>query len=93
MKFEKKAVIFDLDGVICFTDKFHYQAWKALADRLGIYFIEFIYLKIVRNTSRMIANHPGRSYQSQLVTPVTNRSLGFFPTLGMLRKSTFSIMG
>ena len=24
MKFEKKAVIFDLDGVICFTDKFHY---------------------------------------------------------------------
>ncbi len=21
MKFEKKAVIFDLDGVICFTDK------------------------------------------------------------------------
>ena len=40
MKFEKKAVIFDLDGVICFTDKFHYQAWKALADRLGIYFDE-----------------------------------------------------
>ena len=31
-----KAVIFDLDGVICFTDKYHYQAWKALADRLGI---------------------------------------------------------
>ena len=38
MKIEKKAVIFDLDGVICFTDKYHYQAWKALADRLGIYF-------------------------------------------------------
>ena len=37
MEFVKKAVIFDLDGVICFTDKFHYQAWKALADRLGIY--------------------------------------------------------
>ena len=42
MKFNKKAVIFDLDGVICFTDKFHYQAWKALADRLGIYFDEKI---------------------------------------------------
>ena len=38
MKFEKRAVIFDLDGVICFTDKYHYQAWMALADRLGIYF-------------------------------------------------------
>ena len=23
-----KAFIFDLDGVIVFTDKFHYQAWK-----------------------------------------------------------------
>ncbi len=22
------GVIFDLDGVICFTDKYHYQAWK-----------------------------------------------------------------
>lgn len=26
MKFEKKAVIFDLDGVICFTDRFHYYS-------------------------------------------------------------------
>lgn len=32
------GVIFDLDGVICSTDEFHYQAWKALADRLGISF-------------------------------------------------------
>ena len=22
------AVIFDLDGVICHTDKYHYEAWK-----------------------------------------------------------------
>ena len=34
------GVIFDLDGVICFTDKYHYQAWKAVADKLGIYFDE-----------------------------------------------------
>lgn len=34
MKF--KAVIFDLDGVICSTDEYHYLAWKALAERLGI---------------------------------------------------------
>ena len=33
-----KAVIFDLDGVICSTDEYHYQAWKALADRMGIPF-------------------------------------------------------
>ena len=52
MKFEKKAVIFDLDGVICFTDKFHYQAWKALADRIGIYFDEKINDRL-RGVSRM----------------------------------------
>ena len=37
-----KGVIFDLDGVLCFTDRYHYRAWKALADRLGIYFDEKI---------------------------------------------------
>lgn len=52
MKLEKKAVIFDLDGVICFTDRFHYQAWKALADRLGIYFDEKINDHL-RGVSRM----------------------------------------
>jgi len=33
-----KAILFDLDGVLCSTDEFHYRAWKALADRLGIPF-------------------------------------------------------
>lgn len=37
-----KAIIFDLDGVICHTDKYHYRAWKKLADKLGIYFDEEI---------------------------------------------------
>lgn len=35
-----RAVIFDLDGVICSTDRYHYQAWKELADRLGLPFDE-----------------------------------------------------
>lgn len=35
-----KAVIFDLDGVICFTDHYHYLAWKKMADRLSIPFNE-----------------------------------------------------
>lgn len=30
-----KGIIFDLDGVICSTDEYHYQAWKALADKIG----------------------------------------------------------
>lgn len=50
MKYE--VVIFDLDGVICFTDKYHYQAWKAVADELGIYFDETINNRL-RGVSRM----------------------------------------
>lgn len=37
-----KGFIFDLDGVIVFTDKLHYQAWKQMADRLGISFDETV---------------------------------------------------
>lgn len=47
-----KAVIFDLDGVLVYTDKFHYYAWKALADKLGIYFDESINNRC-RGVSRM----------------------------------------
>lgn len=47
-----KAVIFDLDGVICFTDKYHYIAWKKLADKKGIYFDETINNRL-RGVSRM----------------------------------------
>lgn len=46
------GVIFDLDGVICFTDKYHYQAWKAVADKMNIYFDEQINNRL-RGVSRM----------------------------------------
>ncbi len=32
------AFIFDLDGVLTDTAKYHYQAWKRLADELGVEF-------------------------------------------------------
>jgi beta-phosphoglucomutase len=35
-----KTYIFDLDGVIVSTAKYHYLAWKDLAERLGITFTE-----------------------------------------------------
>ncbi len=35
---ELKGVIFDLDGVITDTAEYHYQAWQAIADELGIEF-------------------------------------------------------
>ena len=49
---EFKAVVFDLDGVICFTDEYHYQAWKALADKMGIPFDRVVNNRL-RGVSRM----------------------------------------
>lgn len=49
---EMKGIIFDLDGVIVFTDKYHYQAWKQMADRMGIYFDEKINDRL-RGVSRL----------------------------------------
>ncbi|MCL2095661.1 MAG: beta-phosphoglucomutase [Oscillospiraceae bacterium] len=46
------GVIFDLDGVICHTDKYHYKAWKELADEIGVYFDEEINNRL-RGVSRM----------------------------------------
>ena len=50
MKF--KAVIFDLDGVICFTDEYHYRAWKAMGDVMGIPFDRTVNNRL-RGVSRM----------------------------------------
>ena len=47
-----EGVIFDLDGVICSTDRYHYLAWKRIADRLGIPFKEEINSRL-RGISRM----------------------------------------
>lgn len=50
MKF--RAVIFDLDGVICFTDQYHYLAWKEIANGLGVRFDQEINNRL-RGVSRM----------------------------------------
>ncbi len=47
-----KAIIFDLDGVICHTDEYHYLAWKTVADNLGIEFNRAINNRL-RGVSRM----------------------------------------
>lgn len=47
-----KGIIFDLDGVICFTDEYHYLAWKEMADEMGIYFDREINNRL-RGVSRM----------------------------------------
>ena len=46
------AIIFDLDGVICYTDEYHYRAWKTIADTNGIPFDRTINNRL-RGVSRM----------------------------------------
>lgn len=47
-----KSVIFDLDGVICTTDKYHYWAWKKAVAYLGVEFNEEVNNRL-RGVSRM----------------------------------------
>lgn len=60
-----RAVIFDLDGVLCHTDRYHYQAWKTIADALDIPFDEESNNRL-RGISRMdsleriLEGYPGR---------------------------------
>ncbi len=61
-----KGIIFDLDGVICSTDEYHYLAWKALADRLNIPF-DRERNNLLRGVSRMasldiILEKSGKTY-------------------------------
>ena len=64
------AVIFDLDGVICYTDEYHYQAWKTMADSIGVYFDRQINNRL-RGVSRMasleiiLERHPGALSQAE----------------------------
>jgi beta-phosphoglucomutase len=46
------AVLFDLDGVIVFTDKYHYLAWRRLSDEQGWLFDETLNHRL-RGVSRM----------------------------------------
>lgn len=86
---EIKAVIFDLDGVICSTDQFHYLAWKALADRLGISFDEEKN-KLLRGVSRMdslkiiLGEHLSQYTESELITLAEEKNAKYQNFLSLL---------
>jgi beta-phosphoglucomutase len=46
------GIIFDLDGVICSTDEYHYLAWKQIADEIGAAFDRTTNARL-RGVSRM----------------------------------------
>ena len=47
-----KGVLFDLDGVLVLTEKYHYNAWKQVLDAENIYIDEVMYDKL-RGLSRI----------------------------------------
>ncbi len=64
-----QAALFDLDGVICFTDKYHYLSWKMLADERGWDFDEELNHRL-RGIPRMaslqvILDHNGVALSAQ----------------------------
>lgn len=61
-----RGVIFDLDGVLCHTDEYHYLAWQRLADRIGVPFDRAVNERL-RGVSRMdslaiVLERAARSY-------------------------------
>ena len=82
---QKSAFIFDLDGVLVFTDRFHYQAWKRLADELGIYFDEQINNRL-RGVSRMasleiVLERADRTYSEEEKAAFAERKNGYYREL------------
>lgn len=72
-----KAFIFDLDGVLVSTDKYHYRAWKKMADDEGIYFDEKINDRL-RGVSRMaslgiVLERAGRQYTEEEKVALANK--------------------
>lgn len=78
----KRAVLFDLDGVIVNTAVYHYRAWKRLADGEGIPFDEAINERL-KGVSRMrsleiILEQAGRDYTEEEKQALCDRKNGWY---------------
>jgi beta-phosphoglucomutase len=79
------AALFDLDGVIAFTDKYHYLGWKRLADDEGWDFNETLNHQL-RGVSRMqslqvILDHNGVELSEEEKTRLADRKNGYYREL------------
>ena len=80
-----RSFIFDLDGVIVFTDRYHYLGWKKLADEEGWKFDETLNHQL-RGVSRMqsleiILDHNGLEFTSQQKDDFAARKNRYYQTL------------
>jgi beta-phosphoglucomutase len=84
-----RAVIFDVDGVIVSTDRLHYQAWKEIADGLGIPF-DPVTNERLRGVSRMesldilLGDHGGAYSQSEKEVLAASKNERYRSFLGTL---------
>ncbi|MBO4734512.1 MAG: beta-phosphoglucomutase, partial [Clostridia bacterium] len=79
-----KAIIFDLDGVLTDTAKYHYLAWKKLSDELGLYFDESIN-ELLKGVSRIKSfeiilekNNASDKYTPQEIEQLANRKNEYY---------------
>lgn len=63
-----KLFIFDLDGVICDTTKYHYQAWKKIAEKVKVNFTKMDNEKL-KGVSRMTSLDILLSEKANLYSP------------------------
>lgn len=80
-----KAILFDLDGVLVSTDKYHYEAWKKIADSEGIPFDHTINNRL-RGVSRMecldiLLEKSSREYSNSEKSLIANRKNEYFNDL------------
>jgi beta-phosphoglucomutase len=79
------AALFDLDGVIAFTDRYHYLGWKQLADEEGWDFDETLNHQL-RGVSRMqslqiILDHNGVEISEEEKNRLADRKNGYYQKL------------
>jgi len=73
------GIIFDLDGVLCHTDKYHYLAWKQMADELGVYFDEKINNRLrgvgrLQSLEIILERYEGTLNESQKVARIEQKN-------------------
>ena len=81
---QPKAFIFDLDGVLTDTSEYHYQAWKHLADDLGIPFTHQENDEHLRGVSRresLMYIIRGRQYSEAQIQEMMNRKNNYYNEL------------
>lgn len=79
------GILFDLDGVVVFTDKYHYLGWKRLADEMGWEFDEEVN-HACRGVPRLaslqvILDHNGVELSKDEMERLANRKNEYYKSL------------